>query len=76
MTETLEALLDVKMQGEGKYATSVWGQLAAHVSTIVDPFTGDPIARVTTEGVCHWSVKSVSQGDELNARWFNIIEMG
>ena len=73
VTETLETLLDVKMQGEAntprRYETTCGSRFL-----IVDPFTSlSP--EVTTESGMPLVVKSVSQGDELNASWFNIIEM-
>ena len=72
-TETLEALLDVKMQGEAntprQYETTCGSRFL-----IVDPFTS-LLPEVTTESGMPLVVKSVSQGDELNASWFNIIEM-
>ena len=73
VTETLEALLDVKMQGEAntprRYETTCGSRFL-----IVDPFTS-LLPEVTTESGMPLVVKSVSQGDELNASWFNIIEM-
>lgn len=73
VTETLEALLDVKMQGEAntprQYETTCGSRFL-----IVDPFTS-LLPEVTTESGMSLVVKSVSQGDELNASWFNIIEM-
>ena len=73
VTETLEALLDVKMQGEAnasrRYETTCGSRFL-----IVDPFTS-LLPEVTTESGMPLMVKSVSQGDELNASWFNIIEM-
>lgn len=73
VTETLEALLDVKMQGEAntprRYETTCGSRFL-----IVDPFTS-LLPEVTTESSIPLVVKSVSQGDELNASWFNIIEM-
>ncbi len=38
-------------------------------------FPNSLVAEVTTEAVCRWWSSPVSQGDELNASWFNIIEM-
>lgn len=73
VTETLGALLDVKMQGEAntprRYETTCGSRFL-----IVDPFTS-LLPEVTTESGMPLVVKSVSQGDELNASWFNIIEM-
>lgn len=73
VTETLEALLDVKMQGEAntprRYEITCGSRFL-----IVDPFTS-LLPEVTTESGMPLVVKSVSQGDELNASWFNIIEM-
>lgn len=73
VTETLEALLDVKMQGEAntprRYETTCGSRFL-----VVDPFTS-LLPEVTTESGMPLVVKSVSQGDELNASWFNIIEM-
>ena len=73
VTETLEALLDVKMQGEAntprRYETTCGSRFL-----IVDPFTS-LLPEVTTESGMPLVVKSVSQCDELNASWFNIIEM-
>lgn len=73
VTETLEALLDVKMQGGAntprRYETTCGSRFL-----IVDPFTS-LLPEVTTESGMPLVVKSVSQGDELNASWFNIIEM-
>ena len=73
VTETLEALLDVKMQGEAntprRYETTCGSRFL-----IVDPFTS-LLPEVTTESGMPLVVKSVSQGDELNASWFNMIEM-
>nr|DAY29596.1 MAG TPA: hypothetical protein [Caudoviricetes sp.] len=72
-TETLEALLDVKMQGEAntprRYETTCGSRFL-----VVDPFTS-LLPEVTTESGMPLVVKSVSQGDELNASWFNVIEM-
>lgn len=72
-TETLEALLDVKMQGEAntprRYETTCGSRFL-----IVDPFTS-LLPEVTTESGRPLVVKSVSQGDELNVSWFNVIEM-
>lgn len=73
VTETLETLLDVKMQGKAntprRYETTCGSRFL-----IVDPFTS-LLPEVTTESGMPLVVKSVSQGDELNASWFNIIEM-
>ena len=73
VTETLETLLDVKMQVEAntprRYETTCGSRFL-----IVDPFTS-LLPEVTTESGMPLVVKSVSQGDELNASWFNIIEM-
>lgn len=73
VTETLEALLDVKMQGETntprRYETTCGSRFL-----VVDPFTS-LLPEVTAESGMPLVVKSVSQGDELNASWFNIIEM-
>ena len=73
VTETLEALLDVKMQGEAntprRYETTCGSRFL-----VVDPFTS-LLPEVTTESGMPLVVKSVSQGDELNASWFNVIEM-
>ena len=73
VTETLEALLDVKMQGKAntprRYETTCGSRFL-----VVDPFTS-LLPEVTTESGMPLVVKSVSQGDELNASWFNIIEM-
>lgn len=73
VTETLETLLDVKMQGEAntprRYETTCGSRFL-----VVDPFTS-LLPEVTTESGMPLVVKSVSQGDELNASWFNMIEM-
>lgn len=73
VTETLETLLDVKMQGEAntprRYETTCGSRFL-----VVDPFTS-LLPEVTTESSIPLVVKSVSQGDELNANWFNVIEM-
>lgn len=73
VTETLETLLDVKMQGETntprRYETACGSRFL-----IVDPFTS-LLPEVTAESGMPLVVKSVSQGDELNASWFNVIEM-
>lgn len=73
VTETLETLLDVKMQGEAntprRYKTTCGSRFL-----IVDPFTS-LLPEVTTESGMPLVVKSASQGDELNASWFNTIEM-
>lgn len=73
VTETLEALLGVKMQGEAntprRYETTCGSRFL-----VVDPFTS-LLPEVTTESGMPLVVKSVSQGDELNASWFNVIEM-
>ena len=72
VTETLEALLDVKMQGEAntprRYETTCGSRFL-----VVDPFTS-LLPEVTTESGMPLVVKSVSQGDELNSSWFNVIE--
>ena len=69
----MEALLDVKMQGEAntprRYETTCGSRFL-----IVDPFTS-LLPEVTTESGRPLVVKSVSQGDELNVSWFNTIEM-
>lgn len=73
VTETLETLLDVKMQGEAntprRYETTCGSRFLT-----VDPFTS-LLPEVTTESGKPLVVKCVSQSDELNASWFNIIEM-
>lgn len=73
VTETLETLLDVKMRGEANtprlYETTCGSRFL-----IVDPFTS-LLPEVTTESGRPLVVKSVSQGDELNVNWFNVIEM-
>lgn len=73
VTETLEALLDVKMQGEAntprRYETTCGSRFL-----IVDPFTS-LLPEITTESGKPLVVKCVSQSDELNTSWFNIIEM-
>lgn len=73
VTETLEVLLDVKMQGEAntprRYEITCGSRFL-----VVDPFTS-LLPEVTAESDMPLVVKSVSQGDELNASWFNIIEM-
>lgn len=73
VTETLETLLDVKMQGKAntprRYETTCGSRFL-----VVDPFTS-LLPEVTTESGMPLVVKSVSQGDELNSSWFNIIEM-
>lgn len=73
VTETLETLLDVKMQGEAntprRYETTYGSRFL-----IVDPFTS-LLPEVTTESGKPLVVKCVSQFDELNTSWFNIIEM-
>ena len=73
VTETLEALLDVKMQGEANTPRRYEATCGSRF-LIVDPFTS-LLPEVTTESGMPLVVKSVSQGDELNASWFNIIEM-
>lgn len=73
VTETLEALLDVKMQGEANTSRRYEATCGSRF-LIVDPFTS-LLPEVTTESGMPLVVKSVSQGDELNASWFNIIEM-
>ena len=73
VTETLEALLDVKMQGEANTPRQYEATRGSRF-LIVDPFTS-LLPEVTTESGMPLVVKSVSQGDELNASWFNIIEM-
>lgn len=73
VTETLEALLDVKMQGEANTPRRYEAACGSRF-LIVDPFTS-LLPEVTTESGMPLVVKSVSQGDELNASWFNIIEM-
>lgn len=73
VTETLEALLDVKMQGEANTPRR-YEAVCGSRFLIVDPFTS-LLPEVTTESGMPLVVKSVSQGDELNASWFNIIEM-
>lgn len=73
VTETLEALLDVKMQGEANTPRRYEAACGSRF-LIVDPFTS-LLPEVTTESGMPLAVKSVSQGDELNASWFNIIEM-
>ena len=73
VTETLETLLDVKMQGEANTPRRYEAACGSRF-LIVDPFT-DLLPEVTTESGMPLVVKSVSQGDELNASWFNIIEM-
>lgn len=71
--ETLETLLDVKMQGEANtprlYETTCGSRFL-----VVDPFTS-LLPEVTAESGKPLVVKCVSQFDELNASWFNIIEM-
>jgi hypothetical protein len=73
VTETLEALLDVKMQGKAntprRYETTCDSRFL-----VVDPFTS-LLPEVTAESGKPLVVKLVSQGDELNASWFNVIEM-
>lgn len=73
VTETLETLLDVKMQGEAntprRYETTCDSRFL-----VVDPFTS-LLPEVTAESGKPLVVKCVSQFDELNASWFNIIEM-
>lgn len=73
VTETLEALLDVKMQGKAntprRYETTCGSRFL-----IVDPFTS-LLPEITTESGKPLVVKCVSQSDELNTSWFNIIEM-
>jgi hypothetical protein len=73
VTETLEALLDVKMQGEAntprRYETTCGSRFL-----IVDPFTS-LLPEVTAESGKPLVVECVSQFDELNASWFNIIKM-
>ena len=73
VTETLEALLDLKMQGEANTPRRYEAACGSRF-LIVDPFTS-LLPEVTTESGKPLVVKSVSQGDELNASWFNIIEM-
>lgn len=73
VTETLETLLDVKMQGKAntprRYETTCDSRFL-----VVDPFTS-LLPEVTAESGKPLVVKCVSQFDELNASWFNIIEM-
>lgn len=73
VTETLEMLLDVKMQGKAntprRYETTCDSRFL-----VVDPFTS-LLPEVTAESGKPLVVKCVSQFDELNASWFNIIEM-
>lgn len=73
VTETLETLLDVKMQGKAntprRYETTCGSRFL-----VVDPFT-ILLPEVTAESGKPLVVKCVSQFDELNASWFNIIEM-
>ena len=61
------------MQGEAntprRYETTCGSRFL-----VVDPFTS-LLPEVTAESGMPLVVKSVSQGDELNASWFNIIEM-
>lgn len=73
VTETLEALLDVKMQGEANTPRRYEAACGSRF-LVVDPFIS-LLPEVTTESGMPLMVKSVSQGDELNASWFNIIEM-
>nr|DAX42510.1 MAG TPA: hypothetical protein [Caudoviricetes sp.] len=73
VTETLEALLDVKMQGEANTSRRYEATYGSRF-LIVDPFTS-LLPEVTTESGKPLVVKCVSQFDELNASWFNIIEM-
>ena len=73
VTETLETLLDVKMQGEANTPRRYEAACGSR-SLIVDPFTS-LLPEVTTESGKPLVVKCVSQFDELNASWFNIIEM-
>ena len=73
VTETLEALLDVKMQGEANTSRRYEATCGSRF-LIVDPFTS-LLPEVTTESGKPLVVKCVSQFDELNASWFNIIEM-
>lgn len=73
VTETLEALLDVKMQGEANTPRRYEAACGSRFLT-VDPFTS-LLPEITTESGKPLVVKCVSQSDELNASWFNIIEM-
>jgi len=73
VTETLETLLDVKMQGEANTPRR-YEAVCGSRFLIVDPFTS-LLPEVTAESGMPLVVKSVSQGDELNASWFNVIEM-
>lgn len=73
VTETLETLLDVKMQGEANTPRR-YEAVCGSRFLIVDPFTS-LLPEVTTESGMPLVAKSVSQGDELNASWFNVIEM-
>lgn len=73
VTETLEALLGVKMQGEANTPRR-YEAVCGSRFLIVDPFTS-LLPEVTTESGKPVVVKAVSQGDELNASWFNIIEL-
>lgn len=73
VTETLETLLDVKMQGEANTPRRYEATCGSRF-LIVDPFTS-LLPEVTTESGKPLVVKCVSQFDELNASWFNIIEM-
>lgn len=73
VTETLEALLDVKMQGEANTPRRYEAACGSRF-LVVDPFIS-LLPEVTTESGMPLVVKSVSQGDELNASWFNVIEM-
>lgn len=73
VTETLETLLDVKMQGEANTSRRYEATCGSRF-LVVDPFTS-LLPEVTAESGKPLVVKCVSQFDELNASWFNIIEM-
>ncbi len=72
VTETLEALLKCQNAGRRQirrqYETTCGSRFL-----IVDPFTGLLPEVTAEESGMPLVVKSVSQGDELNASWFNII---
>lgn len=73
VTETLETLLDVKMQGEANTPRRYEATCDSRF-LVVDPFTS-LLPEITTESGKPLVVKCVSQSDELNTSWFNIIEM-
>ncbi len=73
VTETLEALLDVKNAGRANAPHVSMGQLAAHVS--LSSGRSQSIARSDSRSDMPLVVKNpVSQGDELGASWFKMVD--